>query len=243
MKTSRAALLFKAREENLSLSSHVNTSQYNGFFLKFDQVISCWVHRCSAQSCQLSNHWIVICTGYHLEWGAGFSPQALFPRACTFPATVWVICYSTSWNPLYCSQLGQSQQLRFPYGTTVSWLQNQQFTVTCVGFFLLGKETCQAQILNSADVEESNSFQTGKCKGGWNNNQSCRSVCLTIWLRVVFLAMRRWTIKVEIKSAWCSYLFVLVPWTCQNFNNHLVNNPLFFRGIFGGASPLHNQKC
>lgn len=42
----------------------------------------------------------------------------------------------TSWKPLYCSQLGQSQQFLFPYGTTVSWLQNQQFTLTCVGFFL-----------------------------------------------------------------------------------------------------------
>ena len=42
----------------------------------------------------------------------------------------------TSWKPLYCSQCGQSQQLRFPYGTTVSWLQNQQLTMVCVGFIL-----------------------------------------------------------------------------------------------------------
>lgn len=41
-------------------------------------------------------------------------------------------------NPLYCSQKGQSQQFKFPNGTTVFLLQNQQLTL--IGYLGLEKE-------------------------------------------------------------------------------------------------------
>lgn len=126
MKMTNFLLLLQRAKEGLTLPLHVSTSLCTQMLSKCEQEYSAADCRCSTQSHQLSNCWI-------------FSH-----RAHTSPATLQATHHSTSWKPLYCSQLGQSQQLRFPYGTTVSWLQNQQFTVTCVGFFLLETETCQA---------------------------------------------------------------------------------------------------
>lgn len=131
MKMSRPFLPSEAREENLSSSFHISTSQ-----LLSSQVLS--TEPSGVKLLDIHLCWACII----LNQSRAFL-KAPFHRACTFPVTLQAICPSTSWNPLYCSQLGQSQQLRFPYGTTVSWLQNQQFTVTCVGFFLLGEEMCQ----------------------------------------------------------------------------------------------------
>lgn len=95
-------LLLQRAKEGLTLPLHVSTSLCTQMLSKCEQEYSAADCRCSTQSHQLSNCWI-------------FSH-----RAHTSPATLQATHHSTSWKPLYCSQLGQSQQLRFPYGTTVS---------------------------------------------------------------------------------------------------------------------------